>query len=71
MEGSPWVPFSGKCVGPVTGREAVSREDPLLDKTPRTAGGHPWTSALLKRFAILSACVGEGLAEVLLDNSES
>ena len=53
----------------------MSGKDPLLEEThpissfSRAVGEHPWTSALLKHFAILSACVGEGLAKISLDNS--
>ena len=52
----------------------MSEKDPLCEETHpissfSRAVGLLRTSALLKRFAILSACMGEGLAKISLDNS--
>lgn len=69
------MPFLGKYVGLVTGRKAVSGKDPLLKEAhsissfSRAVGKCHCTSALSKHFAILSACTGEGLAKISLDNS--
>lgn len=59
----------------VTVREDVSGNNPLLEEThpissfSRAVGERPWTSAVLKHFAILSASMGEGPAKASLDNS--
>lgn len=59
----------------VTGREAVSGKDRLLEEPHRISsfseavGERPWTLAPLKHFAILSVAMGKGLAKIYVDNS--